>query len=174
MSVTKGHKIIHILPTPADQETPHRIIYLHLDEPYDPPTYVNNVLFQRSNRPNVLTPSAFTWHLRYACKSLPVLQHTQQHVEGLHIRQGSFEDLKALLPCTTCLAGKMRKSKSPPTKRFTDIENLATSLTNAPLSWSPYTADKQVNPNYSIAVDWGIINKKHKTGVNNVFALFLI
>jgi hypothetical protein len=54
MSVTKGHKIINILPTPADQETPHRVIYLHLDEPYDPPkTYVNNVLFQCSNRPNV-------------------------------------------------------------------------------------------------------------------------
>ena len=86
MSVTRGHKIIHILPTASNQETPHRVIYL-LDEPYDPPTYVNNVLFQCSNRPNVLTPSAFTWHLRYACKSLSVLQHTQQHVEGLHVRQ---------------------------------------------------------------------------------------
>jgi hypothetical protein len=39
MSVTRGHKIIHILLTPADQETPHRVIYLHLDEPYDPPPY---------------------------------------------------------------------------------------------------------------------------------------
>jgi hypothetical protein len=173
MSFTKGHKIIHILPTSTEQETAHRVIYLHLDEPYDPPTYVNNVLFQCSNRPNVLTPSAFTWHLRYACKSLPVLQHTQQHVEGLHIRQGSFKDLKGLLPCTACLAGKMRNSKSPPTKQFTDIENLATTLTNAPLSWTSSTANKQVNPNYSISVDWGITNKKHQTGVHKVFALFL-
>ncbi len=138
MSVTKGHKIIHLLPTTADQETPHRVIYLHLDEPYDPPTYVNNMLFQCSNRPNVLTPSAFTWHLRYACKSLSVLQHTQQHVEDLHVRQGSFKDLKGLLPCTACLAGKMRKSKRPPTRQFTDIENLTTSLHNAPLSWTPF------------------------------------
>jgi hypothetical protein len=67
----------------------------------------------------------------------------------------------------------MRKNKRPPTKQFTDIENLTTSLISSPLSWTPSIANKQVNPNYSISVDWGIINKKHKTGVNNVFALFL-
>jgi hypothetical protein len=67
----------------------------------------------------------------------------------------------------------MRKNKRPPTKPFTDIENFATNLHNAPLSWTPSTADKRVNPNYSISVDWEIINKKHKAGVNNVFALFL-
>jgi hypothetical protein len=67
----------------------------------------------------------------------------------------------------------MRKSKRPPTKSFTDIENFSTCLQNVPLSWTPSTADKQVNPNYTISVDWGIINKKHKTGVNNAFVLFL-
>jgi hypothetical protein len=60
MSVIRGHKIINILPTASNHDTPHRIIYLALSEPYDPPTYVNNVFFQCSNRPNVLTPSAFT------------------------------------------------------------------------------------------------------------------
>jgi hypothetical protein len=61
----------------------------------------------------------------------------------------------------------MRKSKRPPTKPFTDdIEKFSTSLHNAPLSWIPSTADKKVSPNYIISVDWGIINKKHKTGVN--------
>jgi hypothetical protein len=43
-SVTRGHKIIHILPTAFNQETPHRVINFHLNEPYDPPTYVNNIL----------------------------------------------------------------------------------------------------------------------------------
>jgi hypothetical protein len=67
----------------------------------------------------------------------------------------------------------MRKAKRPPTKKFTDIENLSNQLQNAPLSWTPSTADERVNPNYSVSVDWEIINKKHKTGVNNIFALFL-
>ncbi len=40
MSVTKGHKLIRILPTIAAQETPHKIIYFHKDEPYDPPTFI--------------------------------------------------------------------------------------------------------------------------------------
>ncbi len=46
-------------------------------------------------------------------------------------------------------------------------------LTNSPLSWTPSTADKFVNPNHTISVDWGIINKRNKTGSLNVFALFL-
>jgi len=37
MSVEKGHKIIKILPTIATQDTPHKTIYLHNDEPYDLP-----------------------------------------------------------------------------------------------------------------------------------------
>ena len=60
MSVTKGHKLIRILPTPANQETAHRKIYVHLDEPYDSPTLSNNVFYQCSNRPNAHTPPAFT------------------------------------------------------------------------------------------------------------------
>ena len=34
MSVTRGHKLITILPMRADSETTHRQIYLHNDEPY--------------------------------------------------------------------------------------------------------------------------------------------
>jgi hypothetical protein len=69
MSVTKGHKLIRILPTPANQDTPHRKIYFHIDEPYDPPTFANHVFYQCSNRPNAHTPPAFTWHLR--CGAYP-------------------------------------------------------------------------------------------------------
>jgi hypothetical protein len=134
MSVIRGHKIIKILPTYADVETPHKITYLHLDEPYDPPTFVNNALYQCTNRPNAQTPSAFTWHLRYGCKCASVLKHTQNQVEGLKVRQGTMNDLPKLLPCSACLAGKARKTKKQPVKNFTDTANLTTTLTNAPLS----------------------------------------
>ncbi len=115
MSVTKGHKLIRILPTIAAQEAARKIIYFHKDEPYYPPTFINNILYQCSNRPNAHTPSAFTWHLRYACKcSAVLLQRTQQHVDGLQIRQGTLKHLPKLLPCSACLAGKLRKNRQQP------------------------------------------------------------
>ena len=85
MSVTKGHMLMSVLPTHANKETTHRQVYLHNDEPYDPPTFVNTVLYNCTNRPNANTPTAFTWHLRYGCKCTQVLRNTQQHVIGLHI-----------------------------------------------------------------------------------------
>ena len=121
MSVTKGHKIIRILPTPVTQATPHRTIYFHLDEPS---TFVNNIFYQCSNRPNANTPSAFTWHLRYGCKCQAVLKYTQSHVEGLHIIQhGTLNNLFKLLPCSACLAGKMRKTNKQPQKNYTEMQN---------------------------------------------------
>jgi hypothetical protein len=65
----------------------------------------------------------------------------------------------------------MRKTNRPSSKNFTDVTNLV--LNNSPLTWSPSTADKIVNPNDTISVDWGIVNKKAKPNVKNVFALFL-
>jgi hypothetical protein len=171
MSVTKGHMLISVLPTHADKETTHRQIYMHEDEPYDPPTFVNNVLYKCTNRPNANTPTAFTWHLRYGCKCTQVLRNTQQHVNGLQIHHGNLKDLDKLTPCSACLAGKMRKTNKPSTKNFTEISNLV--LNNSPLTWSPSTADKVVNPNDTVSVDWGIVNKKAKPNVKNVFALFL-
>ena len=173
MSVVRGHKIIKVFPIAAEQDTTHATIYMHLDEPYDPPTFVNTVLYQCSNRPNAHTPSAFTWHLRYACKCASVLKHTQANVEGLHIRQGTLGDLPQLLPCSACLAGKLRKNRGQPDKNYTDIENLNNTLVNLPLSWTASTADKNVTPNRTVSIDWGIINKKTQSGKNNVFALFL-
>ena len=169
MSVTKGHKLIRILPTIAAQETAHKVIYFHKDEPYDPPTFINNVLYQCTNRPNAHTPSAFTWHLRYACKCSAVLQRTQQHVDGLQIRQGTLKDLPKLLPCSACLAGKLRKNRQQPMRNYTDITNLTT-FTNTPLSVTAGTMSHDVTPNTTISVDWGIINKKSVKNVSNVFA----
>ena len=90
---------------------------------------------------------------------------------GLHIQHGTLKDLDKLTPCSACLAGKMRKTNRPSSKNFTDVTNLV--LNNSPLTWSPSTADKIVNPNDTISVDWGIVNKKAKPNVKNVFAIFL-
>jgi hypothetical protein len=57
----------------------------------------------------------------------------------------------------------MRKTNRPSSKNFTDVANLV--LTNLPLTWSPSTADKIVNPNDTVSVDWGIVNKKAKPNV---------
>jgi hypothetical protein len=59
MSVTKGHMLISVLPTYAGKETTHGQVYMHEDEPYDPPTFVNNVLYNCTNRPNANTPTAY-------------------------------------------------------------------------------------------------------------------
>jgi hypothetical protein len=53
LSVTKGHLVFSVLPVSATQDTSHRTIYLHNNEPYDPPTYVNDTIFQHANRANL-------------------------------------------------------------------------------------------------------------------------
>jgi transposase InsO family protein len=164
MSVVKGHHILKILPTDATIETPHRKIYLHNDHPYDPSTFMNNVLYQAINRPSAHTPIAFIYHLRFGCKSIQVLNHT--HVDGMQIQQGSWNTLKGQLPCSACIAGKMRKARKNPTKGYTDVENLA-------LSWDPATQNKNVRSNELISLDWGIINEQYVKDANNVFGLFL-
>jgi hypothetical protein len=94
---------------------------------YDPPTFINNTLFNAANRPDAKTSLAFHFHLRMGCASQAVLRHTQQHVYGMQVQQGSWKKLKALLPCSACLAGKMRKANKTTAKDFTAIENLALS-----------------------------------------------
>jgi hypothetical protein len=51
LSVQQGHHILRLIPIHAIQHTQHRTIYLHNNEPYDPPTFVNETLFQNLNRP---------------------------------------------------------------------------------------------------------------------------
>ena len=152
LTVNKGHNILMILPILHSKETPHRTLYLHLDQPYDPPTFINEIHYQNVNRANLHTPTAFIWHLRYACKSAEILKHTQSHVDGLKVQMGSWDQLKQLLPCSACLAGKMKKTKKTPKTGYTDIQNLA-------VSWLPGTDNKVSTPNKIVSVDWGIINK---------------
>jgi hypothetical protein len=108
MSVKRGHQIIKLLPVKADKETAHQILYLHKTEP----TYINSVLFNAVNRPDAKTPLPFHYHLRFGCAIEAVLKHTQQHVCGMQVQKGSWKTLKSLLPCSACLAGKMRKQNN--------------------------------------------------------------
>jgi hypothetical protein len=167
MSVIRGHHVIRMTPIDAHTTTPHRINLLHLREPYDPPSYFNNSTHtQNSNRPNINTPTAFIYHLRYGCASEVVLRRTQEHVIGMQVRKDSWKLLSTQLPCNACLAGKMRKTKKATSSAFTNVKNLA-------LSWTPATQDKQTTPNQHVSTDWGIINKTSQVGTNNVFALYL-
>jgi hypothetical protein len=79
MSVKRGHQIIKLLPIEADKETTHTRLYLHISQPYDPPTFINNTLFNAANRPDAKNPLAFHFHLRMGCASEAVLKHTQHH-----------------------------------------------------------------------------------------------
>jgi hypothetical protein len=93
LAVTKGHNLLSILPIHATKDSTHRAIYLHLDQPYDPPTFLHETHYQTMNRANLHTPTAFIWHLRYACKSANVLKHTQGHVHGMSAQLGSWSHL---------------------------------------------------------------------------------
>jgi hypothetical protein len=150
MSVIRGHHVIHMTPIDAHIQTTHKTNMLHLREPYDPPSFLNNSThLQNANRPNTNTPTAFIYHLRYGCSSEVVLRRTQEHVIGMHVRKDSWKALQTLLPCNACLAGKMRKTTKANSSSFTNVKNLA-------LSWTPATEDKQCIPNQNISTDWGI------------------
>jgi hypothetical protein len=42
MNVIRGHHVINMTSIDAHTETPHKINLLHLREPYDPPSFLNN------------------------------------------------------------------------------------------------------------------------------------
>jgi hypothetical protein len=135
LSVQQGHHILRIIPTDATKTKQHHTIYLHNDEPYDPPTFVNETLFQNLNRQCLHTPTAFKWHLRFGCKRLAVLKYTQKHAEGMQIQQGSWDQLASQLPCSACLAGKMRKTRKNPLNEYTEVNNLALLLQHHTISY---------------------------------------
>ena len=86
-------------------------------------------------------------------QSLAVLKYTQKHVEGMQIQQGSWDQLASQLPCSACLAGKMRKTRKNPSKEYTEVNNLA-------LSWTASTTDKESRSNERVSMNWGIVNKQ--------------
>ena len=93
MNVVRGHHTIQITPTDANIQTPHKTILMHNQEPYDPPTFHNHST-NIHNRPNLQTPTAFVYHLRFGCACEQVLKHTQEHVIGLKVQKVSWKRLR--------------------------------------------------------------------------------
>ncbi len=65
----------------------------------------------------------------------------------MQIQQGTWKQLETQLPCSACIAGKMRKAKKNPAREFTEVNNLA-------LSWTANTADKETRANERVSLDW--------------------
>jgi hypothetical protein len=84
----------------------------------------------------------------------------------MNVQLGSWKALETPIPCTACLAGKMRKTKKTPTKASTEINTFA-------VTWKAGSKHKIVNSNETVSLDWGIINKKNQPKVKTVFAIYL-
>ena len=178
MNVKTAHKIITLYPAQASSKTNHRRIFAHLPQQYDPPTFINNAT---TRRPNAKTPTAFIHHLRWACACQEVLYRTQQNVIGFNVQHNSWKDLATLLPCSSCIAGKMRKSKKATPHTYTDVTALYTHFhihnptlhKNLAVSRTPATASQNNARNKEVSLDWAIINKTNKPDEPNVLAVFL-
>jgi hypothetical protein len=119
MSVKRGHQTIKMLPVKADKETSHQILYLHKPEPYDPPPFINNVLFNAANRPDAKTPLAFHYHLRLGCASIEVLKHTLQYVCGMNAgTEGIMENSQISIAVQRLSSGKDAKAKPSSRKKL--------------------------------------------------------
>jgi hypothetical protein len=134
----------------------------HLPLKYDPPTFTNHAT---TRRPDVKTPTAFLWHVRLACACKEVMQRTQRNVLGMNVQQQSWEQLDSLLPCSSCIAGKMRKTNRGLPVDYSDVKVLAVSRT-------PATQIQSNRRNETVSVDWAIVNKENLVDVYNIFALF--
>jgi hypothetical protein len=125
MDVIAAHKIIKLLPISAHQTTNYRTVIIHLPTPYEPPTFYNDVTLRR---PDITTPPAIVWHARLACACKEVMMRTQKNVTGMRIQNDSWKLLDTLLPCSSCVAGKMRKSNAARAATYSDMKTLTTNL----------------------------------------------
>ena len=178
MDVIDAHKIIKLLPISAHETTNHRTVIIHLPTPYEPPTFYNHVTLRR---PDISTPPAIVWHARLACACKEVMMRTQKNVTGMRIQNDSWKSLDTLLPCSSCVAGKMRKSNAARAATYSDMKTLTTNLIASQnparhygfaVSRTPATTEQSNERNKLVSVDWAIVNKENLPDVFNVFALF--
>ena len=168
--IENAHLILRMHPVdPTDSNlSPFRTVYLHQHGPYDPPTISNrqdpitnqNPITLR--RPNLCTPSALRWHLRFACANYRMLKTIHSNVHGMTIQKDSWKTLNNILPCEACIAGKLRKSHHTRPTEFFPMTNLNNDIKETIKS----------EPNELVAVDWGIVKQADRFK-NTVFALYL-
>ena len=86
------------------------------------------------------------------------------------------------LPCSSCVAGKMRKSNAAKASDYTsDLKTLTTKIMASQnparhfgfaVSRTPATTAQSNERNKLVSVDWAIIHKENVPDDYNVFALF--
>jgi hypothetical protein len=121
MNVVEAHKILPLLPISVLPPTNHRIIIMRKPTPYDPPSFFNHLT---TRRPDVSTPTALVWHARLACACKEVMQRTQRNSTEMLVRKDSWDEFDHLLPCSSCIAGKMRKTERTLPHSYTDLKAL--------------------------------------------------
>jgi hypothetical protein len=93
----------------------------------------------------------------------------------MNVQQDSWKSLDTLLPCSSCVAGKMRKANSPSTQTYSDIRALTTDLLaqqnparhfGFAVSRTPATTAQINQRNKIISVDWAMVNKQNKPGAS--------
>jgi hypothetical protein len=178
MNVVEAHKILPLLPFSVLPPTNHRIIIMHKPTPYDPPSFFNHLT---TRRPDISTPTAMVWHARLACACKEVMQRTQRNSTGMQVRKDSWDQLDHLLPCSSCIAGKMRKTERALPHSYTDLKALTSKLLREenPSRHFGFAVSRtaatnaQINMrNKEVSIDWAIVNKQNLPDAFNVFAVF--
>ncbi len=120
MNVVEAHTILSLLPLSIQPCTNHRTIMMHKPTPYDLPSLFNHLTIRW---PGATTRTALLWH---AC--LTGMQRTQRNSTGMTIRKDSLNQLDSLLPCSSCIAGKMWKSQRAVPHSYIDLKALTSQL----------------------------------------------
>ena len=94
------------------------------------------------------------------------MQRTQRNVLGMNVQQQSWNQLDSLLPCSGCVAGKMRKTNRGLPVDYSDVKVLAVSRT-------PATQIQSNRRNETVSVDWAIVNKENLVDVSMTITLAL-
>ena len=106
---------------------------------------------------------------------------TQKNVSGMRVQNESWKALDTQLPCSSCVAGKMRKYNAAKASNYCDLKTLTTHIIASQnparhygfaVSRTPATTAQSNERNKLISVDWAIIHKENLPDEFNVFALF--
>ena len=99
----------------------------------------------------------------------------------MRVQTDSWKTLDTQLPCSSCVAGKMRKLNASRAASYSDLKTLTTNILASQnparhfgfaVSRTPATTAQSNERNKVVSVDWAIINKENLPDVFNVFALF--
>jgi hypothetical protein len=109
------------------------------------------------------------------------MMRTQKNVTGMRIQNDSWKLLGTQLPCSSCVAGKMRKSNAAKALDYSDLKTLTTTIIASQnparhygfaVSRTPATTTQSNERNKLVSVDWASIHKENVPDDFNVFALF--